>query len=62
MSYNEHLKNTPDVISLKQLQDILGIGKNTALRLVGSGEISGHKVAGKWRILKEDVLDYLIYH
>ena len=62
MSYNEHLKNTPDILSLKQLQSILGIGKNTALRLVGNGEISGHKIAGKWRIFKEDVIEYLQYH
>ena len=35
------------------------IGKNTALRLVQSGEIEAFRVGNQWRILKESVEKYI---
>ena len=34
------LNNTKDILTLKELQELLHIGKNTALRLVQSGVFS----------------------
>ena len=34
------LNNTKDILTLKKLQELLHIGKNTALRLVQSGILS----------------------
>ena len=53
------LDNIPDTLALKEIQEILHIGKNTALRLVHDDVITGHWVAGKWLFLKEDVIEYI---
>lgn len=59
---SEYLKNTPDVLTLKDLQKVLQIGKNTALKLIHDGDITAHQITGgRWRILKEDVEEYLMY-
>ena len=52
------LDNVPDTLTLAELQSVLQIGKNTALRLVHD-IITGHRVAGKWLFLKEDVLEFI---
>ena len=44
------LNNTKDILTLKELQVLLHIGKNTALRLVQSGEIEAFRVGKQWRI------------
>ena len=55
------LKNTPDILTVKDLMHVLHIGKNTALSLLNEGRIQGHRVKGnRWRILKEDLLDYIL--
>lgn len=51
-----------DTLTLKELQSVLRIGKNTALNLVHDDIITGHWVAGKWLFLKEDVLEYIQNH
>ena len=46
------LDNIPDTLTLAELQSVLQIGKNTALRLVHNDIITGHRIAGKWLLLK----------
>ena len=53
------LNNTKDILTLKELQKLLHIGKNTALRLVQSGEIEPFRVGNQWRIARENVIRYL---
>ena len=53
------LNNTKDILTLKDLQEILHIGKNTALWLVQSGEIEAIRVGNKWIILKGSVERYI---
>lgn len=53
------LRDYPDVLTVEQLAQILGIGQNAAYQLVRSGAI-GHKRIGKnIRIPKVCVVDYL---
>ena len=54
------LDNTPDTLTLKELQAILQIGKNTALHLVHKGAITGHRIGGKWLFFKKDVEEYIL--
>lgn len=56
------LDTIPDTLTLKELQSVLQIGKNTALNLVHNDIITGHWVAGKWLFLKEDILEYIQNH
>ena len=53
------LNNTKDILTLKELQGLLHIEKNAALRLVQSGEIEAFKVGKQWRIVREDIIRYL---
>ena len=53
------LNNTKDILTLKELQELLHIGKNTALQLVQSGEIEAFRVGKQWRILKGSLLKYI---
>ena len=53
------LDNTPDTLTLKELEELLQIGKTSALRLVNEGSLAGHKICGKWIFLKEDILEYI---
>lgn len=49
----------PDVLNLKEMCCLLDITDNTARKLLINGEIKGKKVGKEWRILKQNVLDYL---
>lgn len=53
------LYNTKDILTLKELQELLHIGKNTALRLVQSGEIEAFRVGKRWRVMKDNVAKYI---
>ena len=53
------LNNTKDILTLKELQELLHIGKNTALKLVQSGEIEAFRVGNQWRVLKISVEHYI---
>ena len=50
----------PDVLSVKQLCEILDIGKNTAYRLLQSGEIKSIKIGKVYKIPKKSLKDYII--
>lgn len=53
------LNSTKDILTLKELQGLLHIGKNTALRLVQSGEIEAFRVGKQWRIVKDSIIKYI---
>lgn len=53
------LSHVPDVLNLKELQKILHIGRNTALKLIHEEKLDAHFIAGKWLILREDVEEFL---
>lgn len=54
------LNNTKEILTLKELQELLHIGKNTALRLVQSGEIDAFRVGNQWRVLRENVVKHIL--
>lgn len=56
------LDNIPDTLTLRELQKVLHVGKNTALKLAHEDIITGHWVEGKWLFLKEDVIEYIQKH
>ena len=48
----------PDVLSVKQLCEILDIGKNTAYRLLQSGEIKSIKIGKVYKIPKRYLKEF----
>jgi excisionase family DNA binding protein len=44
------LAAAPDFLTVRELQQILRIGRNQAYALVSSGRISAHRLGGSYRI------------
>ena len=49
----------PEILTLKQCQEILQIGKNLMLFLVHNEEILAFRVGKQWRIRKADLERYI---
>ncbi len=39
----------PDILTAKECQQLLKIGKNSMLRYLKTGEIEGFKIGSRWR-------------
>ena len=50
----------PDIVGVKDIQKMLGIGKNLAYSLVSGGYIKGITVSNKLRIPKINVIRYAV--
>ena len=49
----------PEVMILKECQEILKVGKNTMLELLHTNQIEGFKIGNRWKIPKESVVEFL---
>ena len=50
----------PEVLTLKQSQELLQIGRKTILEMIKRNELKAFKVRGRWRIKKEDLSRYVL--
>lgn len=48
-----------DMLSVDDLMEILGIGKNAAYELLRSGELKCFRLKRSWKIPKESVIEYV---
>lgn len=53
------LNKYPDVLNVKQLCEVLDIGKNTAYKLLKSGNIKALRIGVVYKIPKREVIKYL---
>ena len=51
--------NYPDIVTVKQVGEMLHIGRNNAYALVRSGQVKSVRIGKKYRVPKNWVLDYL---
>ncbi len=54
------LRNTPDILTLKDLMKLLHIGRNKAYELIHTKVIEAHLIAGKWLICSDAVEEYIL--
>ena len=54
--------NIPDILTAKECQQLLKIGKNSMLRYLKTGEIEGFKIGNRWRIYKISIIEFLRKH
>lgn len=52
-------KNIPEIMTFKECQDFLKVGKNTLLDLIHSRRIDAFKIGNRWKIPKESILDFV---
>ena len=48
----------PSVLTLEEARDYLFVSRNTLMSLLHAGIIKGFKVGNRWRIRKEDLLNF----
>lgn len=48
-----------DMLSVDDLMEILGVGKNAAYDLLRNGELKCFRLKGRWKIPKESVIEYV---
>lgn len=60
--YDRHpwQESLPAVLTPKDIMDILGIGKNTAYRLLASGQLKGFRIGRSWRITEDALEEFLM--
>lgn len=51
----------PEIMTVKECQNILKVDKNTLLKLINSGEIEAFKIGNRWKIPKESVIEFIKY-
>jgi excisionase family DNA binding protein len=54
-------KNIPEIMTFKECQQLLKIGKNTLLDLIHSGELDAFKIGNRWKITKEAVVEFICH-
>lgn len=60
-SANEYIafQDFPDILDMQQLQNALGIGRNTAYKLIKNNEIKHIRIGRAIKIPKRYLLDYI---
>lgn len=53
------LENYPDILTIKQLKEILNIGQNKALDILHNGEVQYFRIGRSVKIPKKAVVDYI---
>ena len=49
-----------EILTIEELMELLYIGKNTAYKLLKSGEIKAFKIGKVWKIPRESVNEYIL--
>ena len=52
-------ENIPEIMTLRECQELLKVGKNTMLSLIHGGTIQGFKIGNRWKIPKESVIEFI---
>lgn len=53
------LERIPDIMTLKECQKLLKVGRNTMLELIHNESIDVFKIGNRWKITKSAVIEYL---
>ena len=57
---NEMFKEYPDVVTIKQMREMLNIGLNNAYELIHNNIIKSIKIGSTYRIPKCYIIEYLL--
>lgn len=51
----------PEIMTFKECQKILKVGKNTLLDLIHTNQLEAFKVGSRWKIPKQSVIKFIQY-
>lgn len=49
----------PEIMTLRECQRLLKVGRNTMLELIHNGSIDAFKIGNRWKITRSAVIEYL---
>ena len=52
-------RNIPEVMTFKECQLLLRVGKNTLLELLHTRQLDGFRIGNRWRVTKESVVEFM---
>ncbi len=52
-------ENIPEIMTLKECQQLLKVGKNTMLELLHTRQLEGFKIGSRWKVKKESLVEYI---
>ena len=58
-NYNKMFKDYPDVVSAKDVAEMVGIGLKKAYRLLRTGEIRAFRCGNTFKAAKIEVIEYI---
>ena len=58
--YKMMFPNYPDIVTVKQLREMLGISRQLAYKLINCGEIQAVKIGTSLKIPKISVINYVL--
>ena len=53
--------NIPEIMTFRECQQLLKVGKNTMLDLLHTRQIDGFKIGNRWKITKESVIEFIVH-
>lgn len=59
LTYNNMFQKYADIVSVKEMQQMLNIGKNKALELLSNGKIEYIRIGRIYKIPKNSIIDFL---
>ncbi len=57
-----NLNQCPDVLTIKDCQDILQVSRGTILKLIYEDELPAFRVGNRWRIRRETMMNFIEKH
>lgn len=58
--YNVMFPEFPDIVTVTQLQEMLGVSRHLAYDLINDGSIRGLKIGNAFKIPKVSVIEYVM--
>lgn len=58
----EYQESYPPILTTRDVQNLLCIGKNKLYELLGSNELKGFRVGRDWRVTRESVYKFIEKH
>ena len=56
---DKHRKYDEDILTVREMMDMLAIGKNTAYKLLRGGTIKSFRLGNSYKVLRKSVQEYI---
>lgn len=54
-------EHVPDIMTFRECQNVLKVGKNTLLNLIHNGDIEAFRIGNRWKIPREAIIEYICH-